>query len=92
MKGKTFPRLPVIAEDLGFITPDVWELMEQFGFPGMKVLLFAFGDDPATNPYAPHNHVEHCVVYTGTHDNNTTRGWFEKELRQGDKERLKAEG
>ncbi|MBW1802567.1 MAG: 4-alpha-glucanotransferase [Deltaproteobacteria bacterium] len=85
---KTFPHLPIIAEDLGFITPDVWELMEQFGFPGMKVLLFAFGDDPGTNPYAPHNHVRHCVVYTGTHDNNTAKGWFERELTQQDRARL----
>jgi len=85
---EAFPRLPIIAEDLGFITPEVWELMDRFGFPGMKVLLFAFGGDVATNPYAPHNHVRNGVVYTGTHDNNTTRGWFEKELTSEDRDRL----
>ncbi len=85
---KTFPNLPVIAEDLGFITPDVWELMDRYHFPGMKVLLFAFGNDVATNPYAPHNHVKDCVVYTGTHDNNTVRGWFEQELTSEDRVRI----
>jgi len=82
------PQASVIAEDLGTITPEVINLMERFHFRGMKVLLFAFGDDVATNPYAPHNHVEDCLVYTGTHDNNTIRGWFEKELSPGDKYRL----
>ena len=85
---EAFPHLPIIAEDLGYITPEVWELMDRFGFPGMKVLLFAFGNDIATNPYAPHNHVRNCVVYTGTHDNNTARGWFERELTSEDRERV----
>lgn len=68
--------LPVIAEDLGIITPEVDALRSQFGFPGMKVLQFAFGGD-AHNPYLPHNYADPgCVVYTGTHDNDTTRGWF----------------
>lgn len=71
-----FPDAPIVAEDLGIITPDVKEIMEQFSFPGMKVLLFAFSDEQGTNPYLPHNHVENCVLYTGTHDNNTVRGWF----------------
>ena len=53
--------------------------MDQFQFPGMKVLLFAFDDDLGANPYLPHNHVENCVVYTGTHDNNTVKGWFDGE-------------
>jgi 4-alpha-glucanotransferase len=70
--------LPIIAEDLGTITDDVRVLIERSGFPGMRVLLFAFDDD-ATNPYLPHNHIKNCVVYTGTHDNNTVRGWFENE-------------
>ncbi len=83
-----FPDSPIIAEDLGIITPDVREVMNRYGFPGMKVLLFAFGDNLATNPYVPHNHVRNCVVYTGTHDNNTTRGWFEKEATAEDKKRL----
>jgi 4-alpha-glucanotransferase len=68
--------LPVIAEDLGVITPEVDALRLQFGFPGMKVLQFAF-DGEATNPYLPHNYTDpRCVVYTGTHDNDTTLGWF----------------
>jgi 4-alpha-glucanotransferase len=76
--------LPVVAEDLGVITPDVEALRDSFGFPGMKILQFAFGSGP-DNPYLPHNHVRECVVYTGTHDNDTTAGWFaslpEKERR-----------
>jgi 4-alpha-glucanotransferase len=68
--------LPVVAEDLGVITPEVDALRHQFGFPGMKVLQFAFGED-ARNPYLPHNYTEpHSVVYTGTHDNDTVLGWF----------------
>ncbi|GBC85550.1 4-alpha-glucanotransferase [bacterium HR11] len=86
--SKHFPCLPIIAEDLGVITPDVREVMERWGFPGMRVLLFAFGPDMPTNPYAPHNHVRHCVVYTGTHDNNTVRGWFEQEASDEDRHRL----
>lgn len=76
---KKFPYLPVIAEDLGTITPDVREMMHMFDLPGMKVLLFAFGDDLASNPYLPHNITRNSVIYTGTHDNNTVRGWFDKE-------------
>ena len=67
--------LPVIAEDLGVITPDVEALRDRFGFPGMKILQFAFGSGP-DNPYLPHNHDRHSVVFTGTHDNDTTAGWF----------------
>lgn len=67
--------LPIMAEDLGVITPDVEALRDRFGFPGMKILQFAFGSGP-TNPYLPHNHVREAVVYTGTHDNDTTAGWF----------------
>jgi 4-alpha-glucanotransferase len=85
---KRFPRLPIIAEDLGVITPDVREIMHRFDLPGMKVLLFAFGDDLATNPYIPHNLPKNCVIYTGTHDNNTVRGWFEREATPETKERL----
>jgi 4-alpha-glucanotransferase len=68
--------LPIIAEDLGVITPQVIELREQFEFPGMKVLQFAFGGGP-DNPFLPHRYEPNSVVYTGTHDNDTTRGWFE---------------
>jgi 4-alpha-glucanotransferase len=68
--------LPIIAEDLGVITPDVIELRNQFEFPGMKVLQFAFAGGP-DNPFLPHHYEHNSVVYTGTHDNDTTRGWFE---------------
>jgi len=78
----------MIAEDLGIITPDVKEVMQRFGFPGMKVLLFAFGEDNPAHPYLPHNYNSNCVVYTGTHDNNTVRGWFDKEAKPEDKKRL----
>jgi 4-alpha-glucanotransferase len=67
--------LPVIAEDLGLVTPEVEELRDRFDFPGMKVLQFAFGGD-ASHPYLPHNYSPNCVVHTGTHDNDTTVGWF----------------
>jgi 4-alpha-glucanotransferase len=77
--NKKFTGLPIIAEDLGVITPDVHEVMDRFGIPGMRVLLFAFDSEPAKHPYLPHNYVKNCVVYTGTHDNNTARGWFLKE-------------
>jgi len=70
-------KVPIIAEDLGIITPDVEELRDMFGFPGMKILHFAFDSGPS-NPYLPHNHVPKSVVYTGTHDNDTTAGWFSK--------------
>ena len=82
---KHFHDLPIIAEDLGVITPDVREIMDLFGFPGMRVLLFAFGEDLPTNPYTPHNYIKDCVVYTGTHDNNTIKGWFKKETSPEDK-------
>lgn len=74
---ETFGTLPILAEDLGVITPEVEALRDQFGFPGMKILQFAFGGDH-TNPYLPFNFVENCLVYTGTHDNDTTVGWFDK--------------
>jgi 4-alpha-glucanotransferase len=85
---KRFPDFPIIAEDLGHITPDVREMMTHYGFPGMKVLLFAFGDDDPDHPYLPHTYETNCVVYTGTHDNNTVRGWFEGEARPEEKRRL----
>lgn len=69
--------LPIIAEDLGIITPEVEALRDDFGFPGMKILQFAFDSGP-DNPYLPQNHIPGCVVYTGTHDNDTTLGWWRK--------------
>ncbi|MBW1783840.1 MAG: 4-alpha-glucanotransferase [Deltaproteobacteria bacterium] len=83
-----FPRFPVIAEDLGYITPDVYEIMERYGFPGMKVLMFAFGDDDPMHPFLPHTYPRNCVAYTGTHDNNTLNGWFENEATPQQKKRL----
>ena len=85
---RKFPLFPLIAEDLGMITPAVREIMHRFEIPGMKVLLFAFGDNLSTNPYVPHNHIPNCVLYTGNHDNNTVRGWFEKEATPEDRKRL----
>lgn len=67
--------LPIIAEDLGEITPDVIELRDRFKLPGMKILVFAFDSD-ASNEFLPHNFTPNCVVYTGTHDNDTTLGWY----------------
>ena len=72
---KELSRLPFIAEDLGVITPDVSALRDQFQVPGTRVLQFAF-DGHADNPYLPHNFVPNTVVYTGTHDNATTREWY----------------
>jgi 4-alpha-glucanotransferase len=73
---KHFGSLPLVAEDLGIITPAVEALRDRYQFPGMKILQFAFGGDNA-NPYLPHHHVPNCVVYTGTHDNDTTLGWWQ---------------
>lgn len=70
-----FGDLPFMAEDLGVITPEVEELRDSFDFPGMKILQYAFSGD-AKNDYLPHNYIKNCVVYTGTHDNDTTVGWF----------------
>ncbi|MBI5948923.1 MAG: 4-alpha-glucanotransferase [Chloroflexi bacterium] len=67
-------RLPIVVEDLGVITADVRQLRDELGYPGMKVLQFAFGDD-ARNPYLPHNIEANALIYTGTHDNDTTASW-----------------
>jgi 4-alpha-glucanotransferase len=85
---KRFACLPIIAEDLGVITPGVRELRDAFGFPGMNILLFAFGESMNDSPDPPHFHTRNRVVYTGTHDNNTARGWFETEAAPGDRERF----
>ena len=71
-----FGYLPIIAEDLGVITPEVEQLRDNFNLPGMKILQFAFSTDDE-NPYLPPNYTENCVVYTGTHDNDTTQGWYD---------------
>ena len=75
--------MPIIAEDLGLITPDVVALRRQFAFPGMRVLQFAFNDD-ASNVYLPHHHEPDSIVYTGTHDNDTSAGWW---AAAGDREK-----
>lgn len=72
---KELGNLPIIAEDLGIITDDVRELRKKLGFPGMRILHFAFNDD-SKNDYLPHNYEPNTVVYTGTHDNDTTIGWY----------------
>ncbi len=82
-----YPDLPIIAEDLGVITPDVSDAMEKFHLPGMKILQFAFNGD-LKHPYLPDNFTSECIVYTGTHDNNTTKGWFCHDASQQEKQFL----
>ncbi|HSM80034.1 MAG TPA: 4-alpha-glucanotransferase [Nodosilinea sp.] len=78
--------LPIMAEDLGVITPEVEALRDEYAFPGMKILHFAFGGG-SDNPYLPFNYIANSVVYTGTHDNDTTVGWYEK-MPDYERERL----
>ena len=73
---EAFGDLPIIAEDLGEITPDVFQLRDQFDLPGMKILQFGFSGEP-DHPFLPHMYPENCVVYTGVHDNETARGWYQ---------------
>lgn len=84
---KKHGKLDIVAEDLGIITDEVEELRDAFSFPGMKILQFAFSND-AENPYLPHNYIKNCIVYTGTHDNDTSLGWF-KSLVDGDKQQVR---
>ncbi|MBO3459392.1 4-alpha-glucanotransferase [Aetokthonos hydrillicola Thurmond2011] len=82
--------LPIIAEDLGEITPEVYALRDRFEFPGMKILQFAFGEGlQADKRFLPFNYQSNCVVYTGTHDNDTTVGWFNQLKPQTQEEVLK---
>jgi malto-oligosyltrehalose synthase/4-alpha-glucanotransferase len=84
-----FGDLPFIAEDLGDVDDAVYELREEFDMPGMKVLQFAFGEDIATSIHIPHNYTsENCIAYTGTHDNNTTKGWYKNESSKVDRRNL----
>ncbi len=83
---KEFGNIPLVAEDLGIITAEVDKLRTDFNLPGMKILQFAFGDTDS-NPYLPHNYDHNCVVYTGTHDNDTTLGWYNA-LNDHDKQRI----
>ncbi len=75
--NETLGELPIIAEDLGDLHPKVYELRDQFNLPGMKILVFAFGEEHP-GIFAPHNYTSNTVVYTGTHDNDTVRGWYER--------------
>lgn len=83
LQGALGERLPVIAEDLGFITPEVRGLRDRFGFPGMKIIQFGFGGGTSTSLDLPHNYPVHCIAYTGTHDNDTTVGWFNSHAGEG---------
>jgi len=85
---RAVPRAGLVAEDLGDITPDVRAVLDRLALPGMRVLQFAFGRGEGARYHAPHRHIERDFVYTGTHDNNTVRGWFEKEAVREDRERL----
>ncbi|MGV3762785.1 malto-oligosyltrehalose synthase [Parapedobacter sp.] len=87
---KSVGNLPFIAEDLGDIHEGVYQLRNELGIPGMKVLQFAFGDDTASNLHDPHHHGVNDIVFTGTHDNNTVAGWYRDELSASSKARLKA--
>lgn len=80
--------LPFIAEDLGDISDGVYRLRDEQGMPGMKVLQFAFGDDLPKSPHAPHNYTPHYIAYTGTHDNNTTVGWYRKDINEESRQRI----
>ncbi|MBA7465531.1 4-alpha-glucanotransferase [subsurface metagenome] len=86
--ARRFPCFPIVAEDLGANTPAVQELLDRFNLPGMKILLFAFGEGLPKSAHIPHNYVPNLICYTGTHDNNTARGWFEEEASEEDKQRF----
>ena len=87
---KQFPDMPFIAEDLGYVGQGVYDLRDRFDLPGMVVLQYGFADDIATSVFALHNHKQNMIAYTGTHDNNTTKGWYKQELKQADWDRLNA--
>lgn len=86
---KHFPSMPFIAEDLGEIDEDVYRLRDDFKLPGMQVLQFSFGEDTADSVHTPHNHQANSLIYTGTHDNNTARGWFREDASKHVKKRMK---
>jgi 4-alpha-glucanotransferase len=85
---KHFSQLPIIAENLGIITKDVDELMEKFSFPGMRVLMFAFHNEYKKSRDLPENYTPLSVAFTGTHDNNTIRGWFENDITPIEKKNI----
>lgn len=81
--------MPFIAEDLGQIDQSVQMLRDKFGLPGMRILQFAFGKDSSDSIHIPHNHTYNSIVYTGTHDNNTIKGWFEVETEKLQRKNLR---
>lgn len=83
-----FPEMPFVAEDLGLIDQDVYDLKDEFNLPGMQVLQFSFDYDMHRSIHTPHNHRYNSLVYTGTHDNNTIMGWYENELSAEGRQRL----
>ncbi len=85
---ENFGRLPLVAEDLGMIDEPVRRLMDELGLAGCRVLQFGFDDDDPENPHKPGNIPENCVAYTGTHDNDTSRGWYEKHASKAARARL----
>jgi 4-alpha-glucanotransferase len=88
MLQQEFGKLPFIAEDLGDINAAVYRLRDQFALPGMKVIQFAFGDNMSESDHIPHNYDRNFIVYTGTHDNNTTRGWFSNEISKDQRKQV----
>jgi len=85
---KAFPSMPFVAEDLGMIDQAVYDLRDHYKLPGMKVLQFGFGEDMETSGHHPANIPYHAVAYTGTHDNNTLKGWYRHELDEAARARL----
>jgi len=83
------PALELIAEDLGVVTPEVTALRERFDLPGLRVLQFAFGDDHQAESFLPHNYPHRCVAYAGTHDNDTTVGWYADSSRPDERDRAR---
>lgn len=86
---KAFPDNPFVAEDLGDIDQPVLALRDEFNLPGMRVLQFAFGKEMPDSPHIPHHYPTHCYAYTGTHDNNTTRGWWREEANTATKKQVR---
>ena len=87
---KKLGKLPFVAEDLGDIDDKVYSLRDKFNLPGMRVLQFAFGDEAGTSPHLPHNYTTNSVAYTGTHDNNTMKGWYRTEADNATLKRIKS--
>ena len=85
---KHFFCFPVIAEDLGIITPDVREAMSRFQIPGTKVFLFSFENLNPNHPYLPHNYEKNCMACTGTHDTNTIKGWYQQDCSEQERQNL----